>query len=103
MSIHKKKHISGVSEDSKNPKFRIVGGREASRGEFPHQVSLQVYSRHFCGGAIISERWVLTAAHCVSRGSITVMAGKHNIHESEDTEQNVEVDDVYVHEQFSGY
>lgn len=43
----------------------IVGGVAAVDGDSPTQVSLQRTS-HFCGGAIISDEWILTAAHCVS-------------------------------------
>lgn len=43
---------------------RIVGGFEIDIEEVPWQVSLQIYSSHFCGGSIISQNWILTAAHC---------------------------------------
>lgn len=46
---------------------RVIGGRDAKYGEFPHMASIKDYSsmEHFCGGAIISDKHILTAAHCL--------------------------------------
>jgi secreted trypsin-like serine protease len=43
---------------------RITGGSTAARGQFPWQVALTIDNSWFCGGSLISSRWVLTAAHC---------------------------------------
>ena len=47
---------------------KIVGGQAARRNEFPYQVglSLEVGNlAYWCGGSLISNEYVLTAAHCV--------------------------------------
>jgi len=43
----------------------IIGGAEASPGEWPWQAQLNKSGSHWCGGSLIADRWVLTAAHCI--------------------------------------
>ncbi|XP_055850333.1 trypsin beta-like [Episyrphus balteatus] len=43
---------------------RIVDGKNADIISHPHQISLQRNERHFCGGSIIAEKYVITASHC---------------------------------------
>lgn len=43
---------------------RIIGGAECVPNSQPWQVSLHYFDQHACGGVLIDENWVLTAAHC---------------------------------------
>ncbi|KAJ0063954.1 hypothetical protein NL108_014468, partial [Boleophthalmus pectinirostris] len=43
---------------------RIIGGQVSESGEWPWQVTLHYKGSHVCGGVLISEIFVLTAAHC---------------------------------------
>ncbi|XP_056621414.1 transmembrane protease serine 3 [Triplophysa dalaica] len=56
---------------------RIVGGNVSGPGQVPWQVSLYYQNQHFCGGSVISDRWIVTAAHCVYGFAQPVLWGVH--------------------------
>ncbi|XP_003705839.1 trypsin-1 [Megachile rotundata] len=82
---------------------RIVNGEDAKLGEIPYQVSLQNKdsSFHFCGGSVLNENYVITAAHCVSGktpAGIKVIAGTINLTQPK-SEHNVVK--IISHEQYN--
>ena len=47
----------------KNEQVRIVGGNETEN--WPSIVAIYRDGEHVCGGTIIKEQWIVTAAHCL--------------------------------------
>lgn len=77
------------SDDKKHLPFDnyIVGGQQARPGQFPFLASIRrINNQHFCGAAILSNRWCLSAAHCFldatrEARSIHVWVGAHGRHD----------------------
>jgi len=65
--------------------FYIVNGHEAVKHEYPFMVALMNRGRQFCGGSLVDDNHILTAAHCVAHLStsdvqhLRVRLGDHNI------------------------
>uniref|UniRef100_UPI003AAC6A7A trypsin-1-like n=1 Tax=Centroberyx gerrardi TaxID=166262 RepID=UPI003AAC6A7A len=80
---------------------KIVGGYECTPYSQPHQVSLNS-GYHFCGGSLVNENWVVSAAHCY-KSRVEVRMGEHHIKVTEGHEQFISSSRVIRHPYFSSY
>ncbi|XP_004682554.1 PREDICTED: coagulation factor XI [Condylura cristata] len=88
-------------------KSRIVGGTASGFGEWPWQVTLHITSptqRHLCGGSIIGNQWILTAAHCFNEVEspkiLRVYSGILNQSEIKENTSFLGVEEVIIHDKY---
>jgi len=77
---------------------RIVGGLPANDIAIPYIVSLRNYGFHTCGGSILNERTIVTAAHCLAITTPRLL----KVHVGDKTKmiqvgELINVDDIHAH------
>ena len=104
-------------EPADGERNRVLNGEPAEPGEWPWQVGLMAVDVEnqmvslFCGGTMIQDLWVLTAAHCVvderedgfyiaNTDEIVIMVGTNTISNEGDF---VEIDTIFVHGDYDPY
>ncbi|XP_055336092.1 trypsin alpha-3-like [Paramacrobiotus metropolitanus] len=110
--------FAGLSDAFPTP-HKIVGGSAVNKGDHPYQIHLQMtlsvfgifeMTRFGCGGSIISDRWILTAAHCIKDydgrttlkpSKMLVRVGQHDSSLLESHARNYKVLQVIEHPKFN--
>ncbi|XP_075681229.1 tryptase-2-like [Dermatophagoides pteronyssinus] len=96
---------------------RIVGGNRSYEGEFPWQVSIRLTHPqagkvgHWCGGVLIDNDWIVTAAHCIINPLFMLPQAKHwevrvgEYHQKMEDgyEQTYQVEQVFHYPLYKGY
>jgi len=84
--------------------IRVIAGKTAVRGSWPWQILMLYNGQAMCGGTLIAPQWVVTAAHCVYNkersGAFSVRVGEHDREHWEGTEVDVNVAEVFRHEDY---
>ncbi|XP_047442272.1 duodenase-1-like isoform X2 [Mugil cephalus] len=73
----------------------IVHGEKAPENSLLYMVSLQNNKSHVCGGFLVTEDFVVTAAHCVDSKPTHVVLGTHNLKELQS--ENIEIGQKIIH------
>ncbi|KRF97770.1 uncharacterized protein Dwil_GK27030 [Drosophila willistoni] len=71
---------SSLNRGQDTPTNIIFNGYKASDGQAPYIVSLRFSYFELCGGSIIGDTWILTAAHClINRVYVDILYGSNHV------------------------
>ncbi|XP_075058424.1 mannan-binding lectin serine protease 1 isoform X2 [Mixophyes fleayi] len=113
--------VCGLPHFSRSKLARIAGGSTAKRGISPwiSMLANADSGRPFCGGSLIGDKWIITAAHCLhhevdpenlgftsssdlfSLSSFKIILGKHRTLKQDDTEQVFQVKNLIIHPNYN--
>ncbi|XP_042312562.1 LOW QUALITY PROTEIN: mannan-binding lectin serine protease 1 [Sceloporus undulatus] len=110
--------VCGKPKFSRSLLAHIANGRHTQRGISPWMAMLHRNGRPFCGGSLIGNRWIVTAAHClheelelenpvlrssdmISPSSFTIILGKHRTQRKDDTEQHFQAQTIFIHPSYN--
>ncbi|XP_027627016.1 serine protease 38 isoform X2 [Tupaia chinensis] len=106
-SVHGHSKSQGVSLSAavacgrRRVQGKIIGGSPAPEKKWPWQVSVHYAGFHVCGGSILNEYWVLSAAHCFSGNkrieAYDIYVGLIDLSEAGNHTQWYEVNQVISH------
>nr|AUI10835.1 putative PQM protease precursor [Zoropsis spinimana] len=92
------------------PQGRIVNGSVAQPGKYPWMVSIQENVngnwKHICGGSILNENWIVTAAHCfdqpINVNVHEVYVGLYSLLKNNDpTTKKHKLSKIIIHEKYN--
>ncbi|MEN2498611.1 MAG: Serine protease 56, partial [Marteilia pararefringens] len=82
----------------------IVGGTVSEKQSWPWVISLKISGQHLCGGSLINNQWILSAAHCfeISSDPTDWMAtiGEFDLRINEGVEQSIPIASIIIHPDF---
>ncbi|NWR91723.1 GRAA protein, partial [Furnarius figulus] len=74
----------------------IIGGSEVAPHSRPFMAQIKGSEKEFCGGVLIKEKWVLTAAHCEVKAGKVVL-GAHSLNDSGKQTQKIQIAKQFPH------
>ncbi|XP_075216413.1 uncharacterized protein LOC142321844 isoform X2 [Lycorma delicatula] len=81
----------------------VICSKDTKHRKASIRIRTSIKSVHWCGAVVISSLHILSAGHCVvdyNKDVYFVRAGDHDSETSEGTEQEVDIEEIYVHEEF---